>query len=70
MPAKVEDNTVTGKYPCSSKKGNVGSKEAALLALKCWRSFGAAEPLSPVQALKPFLPILQGPSHGLLLCSE
>lgn len=53
--------TVTGKYPCSSKKENVGSQGEAVPALKCWRSLGTVEPLASVQALKLFLFILQGP---------
>lgn len=54
-------STVTGKYPCSSKKENLGSKGEAVPALRCWRSPGTVKPLGSVQALKPFLFILQGP---------
>lgn len=53
--------TVTGNYPCSSKKENVGSQGEAVPALTCWRSLGAVEILASVQALKPF-----NPSRALL----
>lgn len=56
---KGERYTVTGKYPCSSQKENVGSKGEAVLALKCWRSLGTMKPWAFVRALNHFS-ILQG----------